>query len=107
MPINNFDYPEYYYRIAVALSSIILTFTLFKLIKASFNYWDNIVTKLRFNISRMIKLVFDLRTDFFLPMASMAINKKSVKKIKGELNKLDSKIESELIKVSDEQVKDS
>ena len=102
------DYPKNYYRIAVALSSITLTFTLFKLTKASFDHIDSlnsIVFSLRNKISFLIKNIFELRAKHFLPTLAKAIkrgNKNDFSNIREEIEKADLYIKESLTKIADD-----
>ena len=102
---EQFDYPKIYYQIALIFISISLTFTLFKLTKASFNYLDNIILSLRNKISFLIKSIFELRAKHFLPTLAKAIkrgNKNDFSNIREEIEKADLYIKESLTKVADD-----
>ena len=102
---EQFDFPKNYYRIALVFVSISLTFLLFKLTKASFNYLDNIILSLRNKISFLIKNIFELRAKHFLPTLAKAIkrgNKNDLNNIHEEIEKADLYIKESLTKVADD-----
>ena len=99
------NYPRNYSRIVVALSSITLTFVLFKLTKASFSYFDGIILSLRNKISFLIKNIFELRAKHFLPTIAKAIkrgNKNDLSNIYEEIEKADLYIKESLTKIADD-----
>ena len=110
MPLwsDEINYPKSYSRIAVAISSITLTFLLFKLTKASFSYIDSlnsIVFSLRNKISFLIKNIFELRAKHFLPTLAKAIkrgNKNDFSNIREEIEKADLYIKESLTKIADD-----
>ena len=107
MPLwsNEINYPRNYSRIVVALSSITLTFLLFKLTKASFSYFDGIILSLRNKISFLIKNIFELRAKHFLPTLAKAIkrgNKNDLSNIREEIEKADLYIKESLTKIADD-----
>ena len=97
------DFPRYYYEIAFVVSGVFSAIVINKALNRMFLYIyksELNVKNLRFNMSRMIKLVFTLRTDFFFPMSSKAINEESIEEVKNKLDDLDQKIKYELEEIA-------
>ena len=75
MPGKGFDFSKNYYGIVAAISSIVLTFALFKLTKASFSYIDNIINNIKYLTNIIRKL-----TSFIVITGKSHVTDKSKKK---------------------------
>jgi len=92
------DFTNEFYYYLIGTISILATFISIFMVK----YFDNIISRLKKNISQLITLISDIRINHYFHMAAKAQTKENEAIIKKDVEIVEEKIFSTLEKVADE-----